>query len=177
MHYLKQYTVSFSGLKNGVHEFDFQLDNPFFEAFENPEIRKASIHAKLSLDKRPNFLELTFHLRGVVYLPCDLCLDEFALPLDDTRHLLVKFTDQETEEEEDVVYLLRGEYEINIAQYLYEFAHLALPMKRVHPVNENGESLCNQEMLLKLASFTAGASQGEHPLKKLDNLLDKKNND
>jgi len=33
---------------------------------------------------------------------------------------------------------------------LYEFIHLALPIRRVHPLDKNGKVDCNPEMIKKL---------------------------
>jgi uncharacterized metal-binding protein YceD (DUF177 family) len=42
------------------------------------------------------------------------------------------------------------EHEIDIKQHLYEFIHLALPIKRVHPDDASGNSTCDPVMLEKL---------------------------
>lgn len=161
MHYLNRYIISFSGLKEGRHEFDFCADDRFFGNFEGSEIKRAHLNVTVTLNRKPNFLELFFHLKGTVQIPCDRCLDDIEWPMDHTREILVKFSDQEVEEEESIVFLLRGETEINVAQHIYEFAHLALPLKRVHQNDENGKSLCNHDMLRKLASLTP--SSENHP--------------
>ena len=40
MNYLSQYTIPFSGLKEGKHLFDFSADHRFFAGFEESEIEK-----------------------------------------------------------------------------------------------------------------------------------------
>jgi uncharacterized metal-binding protein YceD (DUF177 family) len=41
-------------------------------------------------------------------------------------------------------------HEIDLAPFLYEYIHLLLPVRRVHPDERNGQSGCNPEVLKKL---------------------------
>ncbi len=36
---------------------------------------------------------------------------------------------------------------MDISQFIYEFAHFALPVKHFHPNDENGDPMCNEDML------------------------------
>ena len=40
---LKDYNISFSGLKEGKHLFEYEIGASFFELFENPLIEKGRI--------------------------------------------------------------------------------------------------------------------------------------
>jgi len=51
-------------------------------------------------------------------------------------------------ENEDILILPHAEYEINIAQYMYELIVLSVPLKRIHPGVEDGT--LNSDMLDKL---------------------------
>jgi uncharacterized metal-binding protein YceD (DUF177 family) len=42
------------------------------------------------------------------------------------------------------------EHEIDLVSFFYEYIHLALPIKRIHPDDEKGNSTCNPEMIRKL---------------------------
>lgn len=154
-----KYTIAFGGLRAGVHEFDFAMDDCFFADFEQSEIKKAVLNVTLELNKKTGMLILDFHILGTVVVQCDLCLEEFDMPTEVRQRLYVKFTEHPGEEEEDIIYMYPLENEINISHYLYEFIHLALPMKRIHPRNEAGESLCNREMLLNIAQFSGKKGQ------------------
>ena len=74
MNYLSQYTIPFSGLKEGEHLFDFIADDRFFAGFEESEITKGSVAVQVKLEKRSTYLRLSFALKGEVELICDRCL-------------------------------------------------------------------------------------------------------
>src|SRR5690606_41919015 len=50
-----------------------------------------------------------------------------------TFDLVVKFGDEYNDENEDILIIPHGEYEINVAQYIYELIILSMPAKRIHP--------------------------------------------
>jgi uncharacterized protein len=39
------------------------------------------------------------------------------------------------------------EHEFDVSQYLYEYIHLMLPIQKVHGTDENGNSLCDPEVI------------------------------
>ena len=65
------------------------------------------------------------------------------------------------------------EHELDLKQYIYEYIHLALPIKRVHPDDKNGKSTCDPEMLKKLKEHIVNNENENDPrwdeLKKLMN--------
>ena len=49
---LKAYLIQFSGLKIGKHQFEYQLDNSFFEHFNFEEFNSVAIKVDLILEKK-----------------------------------------------------------------------------------------------------------------------------
>jgi len=49
---LKEYLIQFVGLKIGKHQFDYQIDNSFFEHFEFDEYNASNIKVDVLLDKK-----------------------------------------------------------------------------------------------------------------------------
>lgn len=145
---LKDYSIRFTGLKEGRHEFGFKLDDAFFSNFSNSEIHNAGLTASVDLQKRTNFLELQIRIDGHVRVTCDRCLEEFDLPLSGCNRLYVKFGEKTYEQSDEVTILAANESEIRMGQYFYEYAHLALPYRRVHEMVDGGR--CNGEMMEKL---------------------------
>ena len=144
----QEYSIQFSGLKPGKHEYEFEIGNRFFEDIEYSEIKQGKVDVSLELDKHSIMLVLVFKISGEVKVTCDRCADEFFLPIEDTQQLIVKFGDEAVEESEDVIVLPRNEKEINLSQYIYEYIILALPTKRLHP-----EGKCNKEAIKKLKNL------------------------
>jgi uncharacterized metal-binding protein YceD (DUF177 family) len=150
MNYLSQYTLPFSGLSEGKHQFDFTADDRFFAEFETSEVEKGELMIQVELEKRSTYLSLTFSIKGTVELVCDRCLENFNYPLESNRKLLVKFSEKQIEDEAELIYLHPNDFQVEIAQYIYEFVILSLPIRRVHPDGENGETLCDPVMIKKL---------------------------
>ncbi|NOR87448.1 MAG: DUF177 domain-containing protein [Bacteroidales bacterium] len=147
MDVLKDYKISFSGLQLGLHSFDIQISDQFFESFENSRVQHGKLSLKLDLSKQETMLQFDFHIKGDLQVECDRCLHTFTYPLEVNEMLIIKFGYESHEESESVLVISEKEYEIQLAQYIYEFIILGLPMQLVHPDLENGESACNFDSL------------------------------
>lgn len=133
MRNLKEFTIPFVGLKQGKHQFEYKIDNKFFEHFEYDEFNSADIEVDLLFDKKSTMIELTFKASGTVNVNCDLTNEPFEQPVDGELFLVIKFGSDYNDENEDLLILPHGEFEVNIQQYIYEMLVLAVPSKRVHP--------------------------------------------
>ncbi|NAY91760.1 DUF177 domain-containing protein [Muricauda sp. JGD-17] len=129
----KEFFIPFSGLKLGKHKFEYEIDNAFFESFEYQEFNGAEIQIGATLDKLSNMMELTLEAMGTVNVDCDLTGEPFDQSISAELHLVIKFGEEYNDENEEVLIIPHGEYQINIAQYMYEMLVLAVPQKRVHP--------------------------------------------
>jgi uncharacterized metal-binding protein YceD (DUF177 family) len=153
--FLDQFAIQFAGLKPGSYNFDFAINESFFEKFTESEIKKGAVNVQVELQRQARMMVLLFNMNGSVILTCDRCLDEFGFPIDHQTKLIVNFGKDNSEDSEEIITIAESENEINIAQFVYEFIHLALPMKRIHPDDEKGVSTCNSEVMKKLKEHTA----------------------
>lgn len=126
------------GLKLGKHHFEYQINNAFFEIFEYDEFQNSDIKVSLVLEKKSNMLELNFKHKGTVNVPCDLTGEDFDLPIKGKMKLIVRFGEVFNNDNEELLILPFGEFEIDIAQYIYEMVVLSVPQKRVHPGVKDG---------------------------------------
>lgn len=164
MNYLSQYTIPFSGLKEGKHLFDFTADQRFFAGFEESEIEKGSVNIQFELEKRSTYLRLTFMLEGEVELICDRCLESYLQPIKSSNIMLVKFSETETDDGDEVIYIHPGSYQVEVAKLIYEFIVLSIPIRHVHPEDQDGNSLCDPEMLKKLDEYKANDLADNDPI-------------
>ena len=67
--------------------------------------------------------------------------------------MIIKFGEEDAEEDEDVYVLARNESNINVAQHIYDYLSLSLPMKVEHPLDENNKSTCDPEALKTIEKF------------------------
>ena len=157
--FLNRFAIPFVGLKEGKHNFDYEITDLFFDSFEMSEIKKGMLSAAVNLEKQPNILILRFEINGKVSIECDVCLDEIILPLNTSAILYVKLGLEYKEETDEIIIIPAGSNEINVAQYIYEYIRLALPIKRVHPLDSEGESTCNPDMIKRLKELTPKNSE------------------
>lgn len=172
MDWFKQFVIQFGGLKADQHHFDFEIDDTFFEHFEYSEIKEGTIHVHLELLKEEKVLAFTFSFDGKVTLPCDRCFEPVDLKINGTEHLVVKFGDGYYEENDELQIIPEGVTQFDISPFLYEYIHLLLPVRRVHPEDENGNSLCNPEVI-KMLEQSSSATEPDPRWEALNKLKNK----
>ncbi|MBE0390996.1 hypothetical protein BJQ96_00824 [Flavobacterium sp. PL0002] len=155
----KEYLIPFVGLKQGKHHFEYQLSNAFFEIFDYDEFENSDIKVNVVLEKNSSMLELVFQHSGTVNVPCDLTSEDFDLPINGEMKLIVRFGEEFNNDNEELLILPFGEFEIDIAQYMYEMIVLSIPLRRVHPGVEDGS--LKTEALDKLNELQVKEQQQE----------------
>lgn len=151
MNNLKEYLIPFIGLKIGKHQFDYQVDNTFFTHFDYDEFNESSINVSVVLEKKSTMLTLEIKHKGTINVPCDVSGEEFDLPIKGKLNLIVKFGDSYNDENEELLILPHGEFQINVAQYIYESIVLSVPLRRIHPGIKDGSLTDVIEKLESLA--------------------------
>ena len=151
---LDQFIIPFSGLKSGNHVCDLQIDKTFFEHFKHREIQNGNLSVHIDLEREERMLIFHCSISGVVTLSCDRCNGLIEIPLEGEERLIVKFGEEFSEQSDDVLIIPESESQFDTAPSLNEFIHLLLPMKRLHPEDENGNSTCDQEMIDKLEELS-----------------------
>lgn len=164
---LKDYTIPYVGLKIGKHHFDYQIDKKFFEHFEYDDFNDVNVKTDLVFEKKSTLLELHFQISGDVNVHCDLTNEPYNQLVNGVFNLVVKFGDEYNDDFEDIVILPHGEYEINVAQYIYELIILSMPAKRIHPGVEDGT--LDSEILKKLEELSPkGLEEKEETSEEID---------
>ena len=131
---LRNYDISFSGLKAGKHEFKLEIDKGFFQLFDTEqEFTNPRITADVLLDKHSTFLEFDIKVMGTVELVCDITTENFDHPVENDIRVLVKFGEEYDDSEEDVITIPANDHAFNISQLVYESVVLSIPMKKVSP--------------------------------------------
>lgn len=152
--YLKTYSIPVNSLEEGVHEFDFQIDELFFKQFEYTEVISGQLQVHVQCEKRTHLMDLQINISGTIRLVCDRCLEEFDEPIDINNQLIVKLGDSFLEESADVIIIAATDEELNIAKFIFEYIELSIPITKSHPYDENDMPTCNPEVLAKLEQYT-----------------------
>lgn len=135
----KDFNIVFSGLSLGEHLFTYDLDNSFFDLFGYTDNDGLASKANVTLNKHNTFLEMTFAFVGDVQVVCDRSNLPFAQHLNAAFELLVKFGEEYNDEDDEQLILPFGEFQLNVAQFLYELIVLNIPKKNIHPDVESGK--------------------------------------
>ena len=149
---LKEYNIQFVGLKLGKHYFDYNITKAFFDCFDYEEFNEVNVTAKILFEKKTTLIELNFQIEGWVNVNCDLTNEPFNQPVDGVFDLVVKFGQEYNDENDAILIIPHNEYEINVAQYIYELIVLSVPQKRVHPGVNDGS--LKSEALKKLEELS-----------------------
>lgn len=158
-----EFIVQFSGLKLGIHQFEFSVDDTFFEKLDYSPIKHGEVTVSLELDKKPAMLSLNFKLSGWIGENCDRCAVDFRQKLKGEHQLFVKFGEEYDEPDDNLIILPHEAYEIDATQLIYEFIGLNVPLKKV-PCEEDGDtSICDQETLNALENSDS-EEEKENPL-------------
>lgn len=129
----KEFIIPFSGLKQGKHEFEYTIENTFFESFEYDEFNGADIKLDVTLNKMSTMMELEMKAVGTVNVDCDLTSEPYDQKIKADLELVVKFGEEYNNDNDEILIIPHGEHQINIAQYVYEMLVLSVPLKKVHP--------------------------------------------
>ena len=134
---------------------EFDLDDTYFEALDDAEVKKGSLHVSVSIRRATGFFELLFHTAGTVIIPCDRCLDDMDLPVETENRLVVKLG-SEYSEEDDVIVVSENEGILDMSWLIYEFVALVIPIRHVHAPGK-----CNIAMTKTLEELSADRSSDE----------------
>ena len=150
-----QYIIRFKGLKEGKHNFRFDIKKSFFNEFNVIEARDGNLEIIINLNKKHNFLTLNILIKGTVFVQCDRCLEYFNYPIEYNDNLLVKFSETSVDQSDDTIILHPNDNELDLKHYIYECISLSIPYRKVHPEIKDGKSLCKKEMLQKIHELEA----------------------
>ena len=157
------YIIPINDLKEGRHQYNFDVDNSFFDSFPESELKQCTAHVEVELIKRSNGIEALFNLAGTVTVTCDRCLGEFSMPISNSGHLLFEPGDEPGEVTDELVVIARNESHLDLKQYIYEFISLAVPYQKYHPLDANGNSTCAPDMIARLEHMQPSAGQTTDP--------------
>ena len=111
---------------------------------------------------------LKFEVGGSVNVICDRCGNTLNMDLWDEFNMVIKQVENPdemnaTEEDPDVYYISRTESHLRIADWIFEFVTLSIPMQRSCKEEEIGGPQCNKEVLEMLKKME-DVNKGNNPL-------------
>lgn len=154
----REFEIAFIGLKPGVHEFNFSINDKFFEEFQQQDFRNCKANVKMTLNKKPSFILLKFEIGGTLEVNCDRCYSNLPLNLWDEFNTTIKMVEDpekmnEQEEDSEMYYISQSESHFDIANWIYEFIILTIPMQKTCEYEKMDGPHCNpaaMELLKKM---------------------------
>jgi uncharacterized protein len=129
------FKISIFHLQNKQYLHEFEGDDSFFMDLEQELklIEKGHFKAIVTLDKSETMIQMLYKIKGSVELTCDRSLDLFDFPFDITQKMILKFSDHTEEITEELMFIDRNVQYINVAQDIFDFICLQIPIKKLHP--------------------------------------------
>jgi uncharacterized metal-binding protein YceD (DUF177 family) len=130
---LSKYDINIQALEEKPYSFEFEGGDEFWGAFEQSFIKKGAFKVVLKLNKNSALVQLNFGISAVVELTCDRSLELFEENISVSEKYIYKFGDRHEEITDEIEMIPYGTSAINIAQHVYDFICVSLPMKKLHP--------------------------------------------
>jgi uncharacterized protein len=130
---LNTFKIDIFRLENKQYLHEFEGNDDFFEALDQELIQKGNFKASVVLNKNETMIQMMYHITGSVELTCDRSLDLFDFPVDITQKMILKFSDHNEEITEELILIDRNTQYINVAQDIFDFIGLQIPIKKLHP--------------------------------------------
>ena len=158
-----EFLIPLNGLSAGKKRFDWHLGKEFFAGFDSTDIVDADLSVVATIEKSGSYIGVDCNIEGSLTVPCDRCLEDLEIPVDETALLSVKFGSEPVDQsaamsdgEREIVYLPEEEASMDLAQIIYDYSMLAIPLQHVHP-----EGGCNPEAMKYLLSEEGAAEVHE----------------
>ena len=169
MSYRREYEIAFVGLKPGIHHYEYDIRDQFFDAFQEQDFRNCKAQVKLTLDKKTGFMLLKFEIGGTLEVTCDRCNSNLPLDLWDEFNITVKMVEEpelmnDQEDDPDIYYISRGESHVNVESWIYEFINLSIPMHKVCSYENMDGPYCNKAAREALRKMDSSEEQKENPI-------------
>jgi uncharacterized protein len=157
---LRIYSIPFTGLKLGKHQFEYHITDAFFDEFEYSLVKKADLKCVVEMDKQETMLILHFDIKGSIFTNCDRCLAQYPQPVIIREQQIAKFGGEDEGDDEDIIILTKNDHEIDVSGLIYEYINVALPLITVC-IDEGKTPYCDKEMLDNLNKLSVNPEPDE----------------
>ena len=157
---MNEFIITLGEITSGKNYFSFNIKDQFFEDFNFSDIKHAEISANARITKSGENLTLSLVVNGKInQLACDVCAEELSVKVSGETNIIIKTTEQEKESPDEIFYIKKNGNKIDLKQLIFELIVLNAPKKQQHPLDENGNNTCNQEMINLVKKYTQPKKQ------------------
>lgn len=142
MNFGNRYNVNLLSITSEAEVFEYHIDDNFFANIEDSILTGGDIDVKCTISLTGNVYSASISYTGEIKTSCDRCLADIYYDADFSRDFVIRFTDDQYDEDEDYIDIPRKDGIIDLSGIIYSDLVLSLPMVVMH---EEGE--CDEEML------------------------------
>lgn len=166
---IKKYSI-------GTHNLQYHIANDFRDEFHNFDIYNANLDIIIIADVKQSYINFDFNIVGTVEVKCDFCLDNFDYKINTKNNLLVRFDDRSensnlNSDDDNKISLPKSTDNIDLATHIFDYIILSLPIKKVHPLDDIGQSTCNPFFIKKMEEINNNKKSKDPRWDKLNNFL------
>ena len=78
---LGRFELALHSMIDGMHQFEYEIDEIFFSQFDQELIQGGNFTIQVDLEKNAEIIVLDIHHRGAVHTTCDRCTEDIDLPI------------------------------------------------------------------------------------------------
>jgi len=163
---MNDFIVTLASITTEKKIFPFKITDEFFEVFTFSDIKHANISAIATLFKDHENISLNLMLKGEInQLPCDICTNELSVTISAETNLIIKKTDSPEDliSSDEILWIKKNASKIDLKHLIFELIILNIPKKRKHPLDKNGKSACDQEMIELINKYTQKENKSSDP--------------
>ncbi len=161
----RTFEIAYVGLKPGIHHFSYDITDSFFKKFAEQDFTDAQLKVNLWFDKKSvHTFIIKMDVDGTITDLCDRCCDPLQIRVWEEYTMMVKLVNAEDadnldEQDPEVIHFPRSESIMDVAEWIYEFIILSLPIQKIHQEDSNGISPCNPEVLKHISNIKETTEQ------------------
>lgn len=132
------FEIDFRGLQGEVETRTWQINDSFFSALDQQEIKHGELTATLRVYKKAAGFRLEICAKGFIEIPCDRCLEPMTQPIDAEDCIDVRLGDT-LDDDGECITLPEDHPVLDVRWNLYETIALAIPIFHAHPEGDCDE--------------------------------------
>ncbi len=154
------YSIPLRQLPNGKHSFSFDCGDDLFCRVDGALAEHGNLHVDVAVSKTDEMMVLDFDINGTIEQQCSVCLGKFDYPIEDCgERITVKLGDKYEELDDDLYEVDAIDERLDLAQWIYEQACVVLPIRPEHPLDEDGNPTCDEQMLDELDKYVVHSEE------------------
>ena len=162
---LPDYVLNLQGIRHGENPFHFKLGNEFFRLFDYGIISEGNLRVSLIVF-RESEAELSVHadVEGDIVCNCDRCARELKFPTQNSGTLLIKLTDLDIEDTDEIWHWSPAEKNLDLSKFIYELISLSKPLRTVCEMIEGQSCYSGTDELLDKYKSGGRSRDEENPI-------------